>query len=100
MYSRATFRSRGERWLNYKLLLPTYRARQRWVLRTLDRVGRTAEIGRLINVGCGGGDIDNAFRRSSGDLVACDLNEGDVASARALNADLAGGCYTLPSPTP
>jgi 2-polyprenyl-3-methyl-5-hydroxy-6-metoxy-1,4-benzoquinol methylase len=75
--------------LNYKLLLPTYRARYRWVLRTLDRVGRTAEIGRMINVGCGEGDIDREFGRSSGDLVACDLNEGDVAHARALNADVA-----------
>jgi len=81
--------------LNYKLLLPTYRARQRWVLRTLDRVGRTAEIGRMINVGCGEGDIDSDFRRSSGDLVACDLNEGDVAYARALNADVAGIEYLV-----
>jgi 2-polyprenyl-3-methyl-5-hydroxy-6-metoxy-1,4-benzoquinol methylase len=81
--------------LNYKLLLPTYRARQRWVMRTLDRVGRTAEIGRMINVGCGEGDIDCNFRQSSGDLVACDLNEGDVAHARALNADVAGIGYLV-----
>jgi ubiquinone/menaquinone biosynthesis C-methylase UbiE len=44
----------------------------------------------MINVGCGEGDIDSEFRRSSGDLVACDLNEGDVAHARGLNADMAG----------
>jgi 2-polyprenyl-3-methyl-5-hydroxy-6-metoxy-1,4-benzoquinol methylase len=81
--------------LNYKLLLPTYRARQRWVLRTLDRVGRTAGIGRIINVGCGEGDIDSEFRRSSSDLVACDLNEGDVAHARALNADVTGIEYLV-----
>jgi 2-polyprenyl-3-methyl-5-hydroxy-6-metoxy-1,4-benzoquinol methylase len=81
--------------LNYKLLLPTYRARQRWVLRTLDRVRRTAEIGRMINVGCGEGDIDSEFRRSSSDLVACDLNEGDVAHARALNADVTGIEYLV-----
>lgn len=81
--------------LNYKLLLPTYRARQRWVLRTLERVGRTAEIGRMINVGCGEGDIDSEFRQSSRDLVACDLNEGDVAHARALNADVTGIEYLV-----
>ena len=81
--------------MNYKLLLPTYRARQRWVLQTLERVGRSAEIGRMINVGCGEGDIDSEFRQSSGDLVACDLNEGDVAHARALNADVAGIGYLV-----
>jgi len=74
--------------VNYKLLLPTYRARQRWVLQTLDRIGRAAEIRRLINVGCGEGDIDGEFRRRSGHLTACDLNEGDVAHARFLNADV------------
>src|ERR1700751_1844703 len=81
--------------LNYKLLLPTYRARHRWVLRTLDRVGRAAESGRMINVGCGEGDIDRDFRHSSGGLVACDLNEGDVAHARALNADISGIEYLV-----
>ena len=74
--------------MNYKLLLPTYRARQRWVLQTLDRIGRAGEIRRLINVGCGEGDIDGEFRRRSGHLTACDLNEGDVAHARFLNADV------------
>jgi hypothetical protein len=34
------------------------RGRHRWVLQTLDRVKRAAEMGRLINVGCGEGDID------------------------------------------
>jgi 2-polyprenyl-3-methyl-5-hydroxy-6-metoxy-1,4-benzoquinol methylase len=74
--------------VNYKLLLPTYRARQRWVLRTVDRIARTTEIRRLVNVGCGEGDIDREFRGYSGRLSACDLNEGDVAHARALNNDV------------
>jgi len=76
--------------VNYKLLLPTYRARQRWVLRTLDGITRMAEIGRMINVGCGEGEIDREFRGRSDHLVACDLNGEDVAHARALNADVAG----------
>ena len=74
--------------MNYKLLLPTYRARQRWVLRTLDRIARITDIRRLINVGCGEGDIDREFRHYSSHLSACDLNEGDVAHARALNTDV------------
>jgi 2-polyprenyl-3-methyl-5-hydroxy-6-metoxy-1,4-benzoquinol methylase len=72
--------------MNYKLLLPSYRARQRWVLRILDRVGREAEIKRMVNVGCGEGDIDREFCEFSAHLVGCDLNEGDVAHARSLNA--------------
>jgi 2-polyprenyl-3-methyl-5-hydroxy-6-metoxy-1,4-benzoquinol methylase len=72
--------------MNYKLLLPSYRARQRSVQRILDRVGREAEIKRMVNVGCGEGDIDREFCEFSVSLVGCDLNEGDVAHARSLNA--------------
>src|SRR4029077_9290280 len=63
--------------------------RQRWVLRTLHRVGCESGIGRIINVGCGGGDLEHHFCQAVGHLVACDLNEGDIAHARALNADVA-----------
>jgi 2-polyprenyl-3-methyl-5-hydroxy-6-metoxy-1,4-benzoquinol methylase len=73
--------------MNYKLLFPTYRARQSWVLKMLDGVAHTAEIRRMINVGCGEGDIDRQLRERAGHLVACDLNEGDIRYARALNAD-------------
>jgi 2-polyprenyl-3-methyl-5-hydroxy-6-metoxy-1,4-benzoquinol methylase len=81
--------------VNYKLLLPTYRARQRWVLRILDRLGRDAEIGQMINVGCGEGDIDREFYEFSAHLIACDLNEGDVAHARALNTTWRGIEYLV-----
>jgi 2-polyprenyl-3-methyl-5-hydroxy-6-metoxy-1,4-benzoquinol methylase len=76
--------------MNYKLLLPTYRSRQRWVHQTLDSIGSIVEIERIINVGCGEGDLDHDFSRHARRLVACDLNEGDVAHARALNADARG----------
>jgi len=81
--------------MNYKLLFPTYRARQRWLLRSLDHIVRTAEIGRIINVGCGEGEIDRELREASAHLVACDLNEGDVAHARALNDKLADAEYIV-----
>jgi 2-polyprenyl-3-methyl-5-hydroxy-6-metoxy-1,4-benzoquinol methylase len=72
--------------VNYKLLFPTYRARQRWVLETLDSVAHKPAIQGMINVGCGEGDIDPQLRERSSHLVACDLNQGDVTHARALNA--------------
>jgi ubiquinone/menaquinone biosynthesis C-methylase UbiE len=73
--------------VNYKLLFPTYRARQSWVLKTLERVADTAGIRHMINVGCGEGDIDGHLRERSCYLLGCDLNEEDVGHARALNAD-------------
>ena len=81
--------------MNYKLLFPTYRGRQRWVLQTLDRIKRAAEIARLINVGCGEGDIDCDLREYSGHLVSLDVNQQDVMHARALNADKADLRYTV-----
>jgi 2-polyprenyl-3-methyl-5-hydroxy-6-metoxy-1,4-benzoquinol methylase len=72
--------------MSYKLLFPTYRARHSWVLKTLDAVVRTAEVRRMINVGCGEGDIDRQLRERSDHLVSCDLNGGDVEHARVLNA--------------
>jgi ubiquinone/menaquinone biosynthesis C-methylase UbiE len=81
--------------VNYKLLFPTYRGRQRWVLQTLDRVKRVTEIARLINVGCGEGDIDCNLREYSGHLVSLDVNQQDIMHARALNADTAGIRYIV-----
>ena len=81
--------------MNYKLLFPTYRGRHRWVLQTLDRVKRAAEIGRLINVGCGEGDIDCDLREYSEHLVSLDINQHDVLHARALNADTADIRYIV-----
>src|ERR1700751_2438239 len=81
--------------MNYKLLFPTYRTRQRWVLRALDRAKSVSDIGRMINVGCGEGDIDSELFEACDHLVACDLNEGDVGHARALSANLGGPGYLV-----
>ena len=81
--------------MNYKLLFPTYRGRQRWVLQTLDRIKRAADIARLINVGCGEGDIDCDLREYSGHLVSLDINPQDVMHARMLNADTADVRYIV-----
>ena len=62
--------------MDYKLLMPTYRTRQIWVIRTLDRILNGAKILRMINVGCGEGEIDRQLRARSEYLAACDLNGG------------------------
>ena len=56
----------------------------------LDCVRREAEIGRMINVGCGEGDVDREFCKYSAHLVACDLSEEDIAQARGFNMGVAG----------
>lgn len=81
--------------MNYKLLFPTYRTRQRWLLRSLERVNALAEVGRMINVGCGEGDLDRELHTACSHLIACDINEGDVAHARALNGKLARAGYIV-----
>jgi ubiquinone/menaquinone biosynthesis C-methylase UbiE len=73
--------------VNYKPFFPTYRSRQRWVLKAIERLALTGEIRRMINVGSGEGDIDRHLREHSEYLVACDINGEDVRHARALNAD-------------
>ena len=81
--------------MNYKLLFPTYRTRQRWVLGTIDEVIGGAKIGEMLNVGCGEGDLDRALKLRCDTLVACDINEGDVAYARELNAEIRGLTYDV-----
>jgi 2-polyprenyl-3-methyl-5-hydroxy-6-metoxy-1,4-benzoquinol methylase len=73
--------------MNYKLLMPTYHARQNWALKTLDAVTRLGEVRHVINVGCGEGDIDHERRARCAHLVSCDILEGDVRHALAMNAD-------------
>jgi len=61
----------------------------------LDRIKPAAEIARLINVGCGEGDIDCDLREYSGHLISLDINPQDVMHARALNADTADVRYLV-----
>jgi ubiquinone/menaquinone biosynthesis C-methylase UbiE len=82
--------------MNYKLLFPTYRTRQRWVLSTLDGLARGGtKVERMANVGCGEGDLDRDLKKRCAELVACDINDADVAHARSLNQDVDGLRYLV-----
>ena len=85
--------------MNYKLLFPTYRTRQRWVLGALDEIARERPIGDMLNVGCGEGDLDRSFKARTARLVSCDLNDADVAYARQLNAELEGATFEVQDAT-
>jgi 2-polyprenyl-3-methyl-5-hydroxy-6-metoxy-1,4-benzoquinol methylase len=77
--------------MNYKLLFPTYRTRERWVHSVLSSLSR----GRMLNVGAGEGDIDAALASYATELESCDINEDDVARARALNAGVPNLRYSV-----
>jgi 2-polyprenyl-3-methyl-5-hydroxy-6-metoxy-1,4-benzoquinol methylase len=82
--------------VNFKLLLPTYRTRERFVREVLAarRVGEPP-LGRVLNVGAGEGDIDPTLASYADELESCDVNEDDVAHARALNAGVPNVRYSV-----
>lgn len=80
--------------MNFKLLLPTYRTRERFVREVLDARGEPP-LGRMLNVGAGEGDIDPTLASYANELESCDVNEDDVAHARALNADVPNVRYSV-----
>jgi len=82
--------------MNFKLLFPTYRAREQYIRATLSRLaaerapqpGGGPAFARALDVGCGEGELHACLAAHAGELDACDVNAGDLARAAALNADL------------
>lgn len=74
--------------MNYKLLFPTYRNRYLFIRRNLGRLSAGQPFGRALNLGTGEGDYDQMIKQHCQQLVACDINEQDIAYARELNAGL------------
>ncbi|MFN7116137.1 MAG: class I SAM-dependent methyltransferase [Saprospiraceae bacterium] len=71
--------------MNYKLLFPTYRNRYRFIQKALEKYGR---FDRGLSLGTGEGDYDAMIAQYCNHLVACDINEADVAFAKALNGNV------------
>jgi 2-polyprenyl-3-methyl-5-hydroxy-6-metoxy-1,4-benzoquinol methylase len=74
--------------MNYKLLLPTYRNRYVFVKETLQEIAKGARFAKGLSLGTGEGDYDRMIAGFCEELVACDINEQDVAFAKQLNADV------------
>lgn len=68
--------------MNYKLLFPTYRNRHHFVKKALQQYGR---FDKGLSLGTGEGDYDAMIANYCGHLIGCDINEQDVAFAKALN---------------
>lgn len=78
--------------MNFKLLFPTYRTRERWAEALLSGLGPCA---RMLNVGAGEGDYDPTLARFTAHLESCDVNADDVAHAKAMNANIAHLHYSV-----
>ncbi|MFW5925535.1 MAG: class I SAM-dependent methyltransferase [Myxococcota bacterium] len=81
--------------MSHKLLFPTYRRRYSFVRETLASVTSGVPVPRMLDVGCGEGDMDPMLAEFAERLDACDANEGDVDFARTLNADVDGVFYRV-----
>jgi SAM-dependent methyltransferase len=75
-----------KRGMNYKLLFPTYRNRYLFVQESLAQFGRHRKFSQSLNLGTGEGDYDPMIAAFCNQLIACDINENDIAFARQLNA--------------
>jgi ubiquinone/menaquinone biosynthesis C-methylase UbiE len=71
--------------MNFKMLFPTYRNRFQFVMQNLEKID--GQGAKTLHVGCGEGDYDVHIVKKTGQLIAGDLNEADVAFAQRVNND-------------
>jgi SAM-dependent methyltransferase len=82
--------------LNFKQLLPTYRARYRFVRDLVSKLPRGKEgLARVLNLGSGEGDYDAMIAAHFRQMLSCDVNVGDVRFASALNRDVDNLRYAI-----
>ena len=75
--------------MNYKLLLPTYRTRYRFVGQALERWSpKNGRFDKGLHMGCGEGDYDPMIAAHCTRLESIDANGGDVAFAKGQGAHL------------
>ena len=80
--------------MNYKLLLPSYRARYLFLRDALLELC-PRPCPRMLNLGTGEGELDPLLSGFADHLDACDVNEHDLDHARWLNRDLANVHYAV-----
>lgn len=71
--------------MNYKLIFPTYRTR--WLF-LKDILAQCQHTERLLHIGTGEGDYDRMLANFAESVVACDINEIELAFASELNRDV------------
>ncbi|HMQ49028.1 MAG TPA: class I SAM-dependent methyltransferase [Saprospiraceae bacterium] len=81
--------------MNYKLLFPTYRNRYQFIQRSLRRMAEKHKFALALNLGTGEGDYDQMIAAHCHRLKSCDINEQDIAFAKALNAGVSNIEYAV-----
>lgn len=71
--------------MNFKLLFPSFRNRFVFVRGKVKQLAREHTFDTTLNLGTGEGDYDAMLAGFTRELVGCDVNEEDLAHARALN---------------
>lgn len=79
--------------MNYKLLFPTYRNRYLFIKNNLKKYGKENVFEKALNLGTGEGDYDPMIANACKKLIACDINEEDVAFAKGLNGAVTNLTY-------
>jgi ubiquinone/menaquinone biosynthesis C-methylase UbiE len=79
--------------MNFKFLFPTFRNRYLFVRERLKKYVSIPDPqspipNRGLNLGTGEGDYDRMVAAYCTELIGCDVNEEDLAHARALNKDV------------
>lgn len=71
--------------MNLKLLIPSYRNRYRFIQTKLKQYNSDKKWEKALNLGCGEGDYDPMIARYTEQMIACDINEQDIAFASQSN---------------
>ncbi len=80
--------------MNYKLLFPTYRNRYLFIRDCLKEFEKK-NFEKALNLGTGEGDYDPMIARGCKQVIACDINENDIAFAKQLNENLKTVTYQV-----
>ena len=71
--------------MNFKLLFPSFRNRYVFVRGKIKQLAQNQHFDTALNLGTGEGDYDRMIAGYCRELIGCDVNEEDLAHARALN---------------
>ena len=74
--------------MNYKFLFPTFRNRYQFVRTRLEQYADGQRFEKALNLGTGEGDYDRMIAQYADEVIGVDINEDDLAHARALNHDV------------
>lgn len=81
--------------MNYKLLFPTYRNRYCFIREQLKKYAGARKYRHCLNLGTGEGDYDPMIADACEHLIACDINENDIAFASRMNQGIDNLEYRL-----